>query len=368
VELSSGLANTVETLLLQWIADPSEQARQVDAILHGAGVKWITTLSSSANAGERSVAENLGKPVMTVPLGANPTTWPPTKRIIGDRLTYYAYVSPDSKSCDVQCVFDRVRESDGAWKLERLFTTTTFRALNGLPVLLARRDFGSVAELVIAKATWGLPPTTRPVAGNAMPMRVYVRARVVAVSPAFAHEADKVKDNPKALADWLKRRGTTQATIGITTNSGVQADFTHCFEEEFLQPDNSGLWYNIGTEIEVVPVIESDGNTMDLTATVKSYQLEDTGRLLKGLTTGRYLHSNPTGISLENPDHAQRPKTLTIAAGESAAIPCYEYKDLPSKEVPNALHKDVAVNDVFIVFDRILSDNVGSGPHFYDTN
>ena len=89
-----------------------------------------------------------------------------------------------------------------------------------------------------------------------MPTLVHVRARVVSVPASIASEADKIKDNPKALAEWLNKRGTTQGLIAVTTKSGQRASFRHFFEESFLMPNNSAEAYNIGTEIDAEPVID----------------------------------------------------------------------------------------------------------------
>ncbi len=359
VEMPSGLADAVESASLRWILNPPEQARQVDAILNGAGVKRIEILNCAGKSGQRSVIANLARPLIYA-TGA--------RRNIGATFEIEPTVGSDNFTCDLNCVFQRVQVRDGPSQLETVKPTTSVTTFNGLPVVLARRDFGHDAELVIAKATWGDPTVARPAAGGLLPMNVHVRAKVVSVSAAIASEADKIRDNPKALADWLKKRGATQAVIGITTKSGQRAVFEHVFEERFLFPNNTYETYNIGTEIEVEPIMGPDNRTMDLVANVKCCQPKDSGGLLGSPISGRYIHTEPAGVAVGNPNNAQRRKTLTIADGESAAIPCLEYKDIPSKEAPDGLHKDVSANDVFIVFDRVLPDNAASGPHFFNTN
>ena len=106
---------------------------------------------------------------------------------------------------------------------------------------------------------------------------------------------------------------------------------------------------------------------MDLVAAVQCYQPKDPSGLIESSIAGRYIHST-TGDAAAKPFQIEGSKPLTIAAGEQAAVPCYEYTDLPTKEAPSGLHKNVPANDVFIIFDQILPENTGSGPHFYNTN
>ena len=158
VELPSRLADAVESILLRWIANPSEQARQVDAVLSGAGVKRIATLTCAGKSNERRVIVNLGKPVNRVPLGANAATWGAYPRGVGDTFECEPTVGLDNSTCDLNCTFDRTPEHDGPYKFETVTSMSSVTSFNGLPMVLARRDFGSAAELVIVKAGVGLLP------------------------------------------------------------------------------------------------------------------------------------------------------------------------------------------------------------------
>ncbi len=339
IELPSPLADAVVSTSLSQILNLSEKIRQLDGILNGAGIKRIATLSCTGKSGYREFISNLAKP------GAN----------IGESFEVQPTVAPDNFTCDLNCVFSRIQERDAPYRLETLKATTSVATVNSLPVVLARRDFGHAAELVILKASWGDTTTTR-LAPRVMWVIPHVRARVVSVSPSVVSEADKIRDNPKALADWLKKRGTTQATIGITSRFGQRAVFEHVY----LYPP-----YNVGTIFVVEPNMGADNHTMNLAATVECYQPKDSGGVPEGPIVGRYIQTDYGGLSWNDPDKTKQPKPLMIAEGESAAIPCSERKG----KMPDAvLAKHVPANDVFIVFDRVLPDNAASGPHFYNTN
>jgi hypothetical protein len=360
VEMPSGQANAVEAVLQRWLANPAEQMRQLDFILNGAGVKRIASLSGISSSGQRATIQNMDKPIFAIPYGANPATWPRQQTWnVGDSLEFEAVQGADGRICDVRSVFIRTRAHDGNHSIDSVKPTTSFSALNGLPILVARRDFGTSAELLLAKVTWASPVGASPAGGQSMPLQVYTRARIAVVSHMVAKEADKIKDDPKALAEWLKKRGTTRALVAVTTKSGQRAAFEHTDQEFFLtQGGTANESYNLGTVIAVEPTIGPDGKTVAINADVTCYQPKNASALSNSEITGRYMKTNA---------REDKGRQMTIAYGESAAIPCGEYKDLPSKGVP-ALKNWEPADDVFVVIEPVLPGAVSGDTHFYNTN
>ncbi len=196
IEMPSAVADLAEAVLLQWTADPAEQARRIESILSASGVKEVAALSGISRNGQRAFIELLQKPATLIPHGVRPAKWVAEPRDIGVTLEFEP-VLHFAKTCDFNCVFHRTLAHDANRRFETVKPTSSVTATNGLSVLLARRDFGTAAELIIARASWDAPADAPP-AQLDRAAQVYIRARVVSIAPALAGEAARLKDDPQS--------------------------------------------------------------------------------------------------------------------------------------------------------------------------
>ena len=158
LEMTPRQADLVEQTLLRWCADPSLQGPELDQILWGNAAKKVAELTGTAVSGQGwAKVENIREKKAVIPHGA-PTGYAPAPtalRNLGEYLMFRGRLSTNGSYCDVDPGFQWNRM--GEHKVNNFSFGSSFSTLQGLPLLLVRRDLAGSAELLVARVTWAAP-------------------------------------------------------------------------------------------------------------------------------------------------------------------------------------------------------------------
>ena len=274
LEMSSLQADVLETRILQSNGTPSVSSGGLDKILLGCYPKVLSNLTLALESGKRNAVKQNIKDVemrtlvLKVLKGVNPNLVSGAGvRSTGDSLEAEAILGADGTICDLNLVFQKV-EVHKSQSFGREKVSTGFSLLNGLPVVLGRSDSGGISNVMVAQGTW--PQTT----SSTWPkiFRPYIRAQIFTVPQMVDADATKLKDDPKALAAWLRQRGTYSGVLGVISASGKRSTFEHVEELPFRTGGDGGNgieWLNYGSSLEAEIIMGATGQ-LSVNASLKS--------------------------------------------------------------------------------------------------
>jgi hypothetical protein len=294
LEMPSRQADDVEETLLRWSGNPVEQTGELDSMLWGMRADKTIETSGTAESGNTGKAENRKGAVQLVPHGVDPTQWHGVTFYLGEFLDFSPVLSLDVSTCDVNLNF---RKSKFPME-ECVKSICKFRAFNGLPVLLGRRDFGKGAELMVARVSW--TGTSTVLAGQAKSSlaQIYLRAQLFNVPRLLTGEAAKFKDDPTALAGWVKKCGTSQALVVLPVKFSQRQSFSHRDEDYYIVdnwPGHAESFTTTGASLDVAGLVSgSAGVTLDY-ARADFYQGTDQVSGSRQPHRRKIYHATPNG-------------------------------------------------------------------------